>query len=63
MENFATKDLEILIEKLNAFKTTEEIVLETKIGLTKQFIRDNIEGVTKTINIVEKALADIKAIT
>lgn len=59
MENFATKKLEELIVELKEYKFKEEQKLNQKIGITRQFIRENIEGIEKTILIINTALLQL----
>ena len=61
MENFATKNQEELIKELQNHKLTEEIKLDSKIGIARQFIRDNIEGIDKAIKIVQTSLDELRA--
>ena len=61
MENFATKNQEELITKLKSAKLEAEQELSQKIGITRQFIRDEIDGILKAIIIVQKCLDDLRA--
>ena len=61
MENFATKNQEELIKELQSHKLAEETKLNSKIGMARQFIRDNIEGIDKAIKIVQTSLDELRA--
>ena len=61
MENFATANQERLIEELKGYKLQEQKQLDSKIGIVRQFIRDNIEGIDKAIEIVQKSLDELRA--
>lgn len=54
MENFATKNQRDLIEELEFYKLKEQKELNNKIGISRQFIRENIEGIDKAIKIIQK---------
>lgn len=61
MENFATKNQRDLIEELEFYKLKEQKELNNKIGISRQFIRENIEGIDKAIKIIQKSLDDLLA--
>jgi hypothetical protein len=60
MKNFATKNQKELIKKLKVHRLNEQKELDKKIGITRQFIRENIEGIDKAIKIIQKSLKKIK---
>lgn len=61
MENFATKNQEELIKELQSHKLAEQKQLDSKIGIARQFTRDNIEGIDKAIKIVQISLDELRA--
>jgi len=61
MENFATKNQEELIKELQSHKLAEQKELDSKIGIARQFIRDNIEGIDKAIKIIQTSLDELRA--
>lgn len=60
MENFATDRIETLLVELKSHRLDEETTLKEKIGITRQFIRDNIDGINKAIKIIETALTQLR---
>lgn len=61
MENFASKNQEELIKELESYKLAEQKKLDSKIGIARQFIRDNIKGIDQAIKIVQTSLDELRA--
>jgi len=59
MENFATENQRELLKELNKYKNQEEGKINNKLGLTKQMIKENVIGIKKAINIIQKSLDDL----
>lgn len=62
MGNFATKNQEDLISELKSYCALKERELTNKIGVTRQFIREDIVGINSAIKIIEKSLNDLNNI-
>jgi predicted nucleotidyltransferase len=60
MENFVTKNQEDLIKELTRIKWKYKQKHEQKIGVSQQFIRENIEGFEKAISIVDESLRKLR---